>query len=262
MKNYLSDKRVQARSFGFAGFYNSIFLDSDMDFDLMANDNTIQTVLSKTDLWDAFDTGDYMQDVAEHWIKEYLSADFRFVKCFVHSPQFYNFETDTIIYQVDMPFTVQELIDKVKGHPYFDAFLKKEFTPCDGFIPFYDNNVKDFLARIYANGYADEVEMGVLISVYCAIEISGYQKWACLDDAVGMIIAGAEDSALQVCRESYITDDYQKNFLEQLDKLCPGCKVDEVNGKLGGIWDLCENWYYDSLHNAIRRVDDKTGKLF
>ena len=169
MKNYLSDKRVQARSFGFAGFYNSIFLDSDMDFDLMANDNTIQTVLSKTDLWDAFDTRDYMQDVAEHWIKEYLSADFRFVKCFVRSPQFYNYETDTIIYQVDMPFTVQELIDRVKDHSYLDAFLKNEFTLCDGYIPFYDNNVKDFLARIYANGYADEVEMGVLISVYCEI---------------------------------------------------------------------------------------------
>ena len=260
MKNYLSDKRVQARSFGFAGFYNSIFLDSDMDFDLMANDNTIQTALSKTDLWDAFDTGDYMQDVAEHWIKEYLSADFRFVKCFVRSPQFYNSETDTIIYQVDMPFTVQELIDKVKGHPYFDTFLKKEFTLCDGYIPFYDNNVKDFLDRIYANGYADEVEMGVLISVYCAIK--GYQDGDTLEDTLNMIIECAEDTALSVCKESYITDDYQKNFLEQLDKLCPGCKVDEVNGKLGGIWDLCENWYYDSLQNAIRRVDDKTGKLF
>ena len=260
MKNYLSDKRVQARSFGFAGFYNSIFLDSDMDFDLMANDNTIQTVLSKTDLCDAFDTWDYMQDVAEHWIKEYLSADFRFVKCFVRSPQFYNYETDTIIYQVDMPFTVQELIDKVKGHPYFDAFLKKEFTICDGYIPFYDNNVKDFLDRIYANGYADEVEMGVLISVYCAIK--GYQDGDTLEDTLNMIIECAEDTALSVCKESYITDDYQKDFLEQLDKLCPGCKVDEVNGKLGGIWDLCENWYYDSLHNAIRRVDDKTGKLF
>ena len=260
MKNYLSDKRVQARSFGFAGFYNSIFLDSDMDLDLMANDNTIQTVLSKTDLWDSFDTGDYMQDVAESWIRAYLSADFRFVKCFVRSPQFYNYETDTIIYQVDMPFTVQELIDKVKGHPYFDAFLKKEFTLCDGYIPFYDNNVKDFLYRIYANGYADEVEMGVLISVYCAIK--GYQDGDTLEDTLNMIIECAEDTALSVCKESYITDDYQKNFLEQLDKLHTGCKVDEVNGKLGGIWDLCENWYYDSLHNAIRRVDDKTGKLF
>ena len=260
MKNYLSDKRAQARSFGFAGFYNSIFLDSDMDLDLMANDNTIQTVLSKTDLWDSFDTGDYMQDVAESWIRAYLSADFRFVKCFVRSPQFYNYETDTIIYQVDMPFTVQELIDKVKGHPYFDAFLKKEFTLCDGYIPFYDNNVKDFLYRIYANGYADEVEMGVLISVYCAIK--GYQDGDTLEDTLNMIIECAEDTALSVCKESYITDDYQKNFLEQLDKLHTGCKVDEVNGKLGGIWDLCENWYYDSLHNAIRRVDDKTGKLF
>lgn len=259
MKNYLSDKRVQARSFGFAGFYNSIFLDSDMDFDLMANDNTIQTVLSKTDLCDAFDTGDYMQDVAESWIRAYLSADFRFVKCFVRSPQFYNYETDTIIYQVDMPFTVQELIDKVKGHPYFEAFLKKEFTLCDGYIPFYDNNVADFLDRIYANGYADEVEMGVLISVYCAIKDCTNET---LDRALDMLIENAEDDALQVCRESFITDDYQKNFLEQLDKLHPGCKVDEVNGKLGGIWDLCENWYYDSLHNAIRRVDDKTGKLF
>lgn len=262
MKNYLSDKRVQARSFGFAGFYESIFLDSEQAFDLWSDDNTIQTALDCADLWASFDTDDYMQDVAEHWIRAYLSADFRFVKCFVHSPQFYNFETDTIIYQVDMPFTVQELIDKVKDHPYFNAFLKNEFTTYDGYIPFYDNNVKDFLDRIYANGYADEVEMGVLISVYCAIEISGYQKWASLDDALSMIIVGAEDTALSVCRESFITNDYQKDFLEQLDKLHPGCKVDEVNGKLDDILDLCENWYYDSSHNAIRRVDDKTGKLF
>ena len=260
MKNYLSDKRVQARSFGFAGFYESIFLDSELSFDLLANDNTIQTALDCADLRASFDTDDYMQDVAESWIRAYLSADFRFVKCFVRSPQFYNYETDTIIYQVDMPFTVQELIDKVKGHPYFDAFLKKEFTLCDGYIPFYDNNVKDFLYRIYANGYADEVEMGVLISVYCAIK--GYQDGDTLEDTLNMIIECAEDTALSVCKESYITDDYQKNFLEQLDKLHTGCKVDEVNGKLGGIWDLCENWYYDSLHNAIRRVDDKTGKLF
>ena len=260
MKNYLSDKRVQARSFGFAGFYESIFLYSDMEFDILCpNDGTISYALNKTDLWESFDTGDYMQDVAESWIIAYLSADFRFVKCFVRSPQFYNYETDTIIYQVDMPFTVQELIDKVKGHPYFDAFLKKEFTLCDGYIPFYDNNVKDFLDRIYANGYADEVEMGVLISVYCAIKDCPNET---LDRALDMLIENAEDDALQVCRESFITNDYQKDFLEQLDKLCPGCKVDEVNGKLGGIWDLCENWYYDSLHNAIRRVDDKTGKLF
>ena len=259
MKNYLSDKRVQARSFGFAGFYESIFLDSELAFDLCANDNTIQTALDCADLRASFNTDDYMQDVAEHWIKAYLSADFRFVKCFVYSPQFYNFETDAIIYQVDMPFTVQELIDKVKDHPYFDVFLKKEFTLCDGYIPFYDDNVADFLDRIYANGYADEVEMGVLISVYCAIKDCPNET---LDRALDMLIETAEDDALQVCRESFITDDYQKDFLEQLDKLRPGCKVDEVNGKLGGIWDLCENWYYDSLHNAIRRVDDKTGKLF
>lgn len=101
--------------------------------------------------------------------------------------------------------------------------------------------------------------MGVLISVYCAIKDCSNET---LDRALDMLIETAEDDALQVCRESFITDDYQKNFLEQLDKLHPGCKVDEVNGKLGGIWDLCENWYYDSLHNAIRRVDDKTGKLF
>lgn len=116
------------------------------------------------------------------------------------------------------------------------------------------------MGGIYANGYADEVEMGVLISVYCAIK--DCQDDATLDDTLDMIIECAEDDALQVCRETFITDDYQKNFLEQLDKISPGCKVDEVNGKLGDIWDLCYNWYFDPFHNAIRRVDDKTGKLF
>lgn len=256
MKNYLSDKRVQARSFGFAGFYESNFLNSEQAFDLWANDNTIQTALDCADLWASFDTKDYMQDVAERWINAYLSGDFRFVKCFVHSPKFYNFETDVIIYQVDMPFKVQDLINKVKDHPYFNAFLKKEFSQRSGYIPFYDDNVADFLDRIYANGYADEVEMGVLISVYCAI------KYHQEGDTLDMIIENAEEDAFQVRRESFITNDYQKDFLKHLDKLHPGCKVDEANGKLDDIWDLCENWYYDKVHNAIRRVDDKTGKLF
>lgn len=260
MKNNLNDQRVQARSFGFAGFYESIFLNSEQAFDLWANDNTIQTALDCADLWASFDTRDYMQDVAENWIKSYLSPDFRFVKCFVHSPQFYNFETDVIIYQVDMPFMVQDLIDKVKGHPYFNAFLKKEFSRRSGYIPFYADNVADFLDRIYANGYADEVEMGVLISVYCVIK--DHIEGDTLDDTLDMIIESAEDDALQVRMETFITDDYQKDFLEQLDKSHPGCKVDEVNGKLDDIWDLCENWYYDSTHNAIRRVDKRTGNLF
>ena len=175
MKNYLSDKRVQARSFGFAGFYESIFLYSDMDFDLMANDNTIQTALNKTDLWDSFDTGDYMQDVAESWIRAYLSADFRFVKCFVHSPQFYNFETDTIIYQVDMPFTVQDIIDKVKGHPYFESFLKNEFTSYDGFISFVPNNLSDFLEWEETN---QQSSIDVLIEFYLLsrIDLDSYRR--------------------------------------------------------------------------------------
>ena len=58
MKNYLSDKRVQARSFGFAGFYESIFLDSEQAFDLWSDDNTIQTALDCADLWASFDTDD------------------------------------------------------------------------------------------------------------------------------------------------------------------------------------------------------------
>jgi len=261
MKNNLNDKKVQARSFGFAGFYESVFLNSEQDFDLWSNDETIQRVLDNTPLWDAFDCDDYQQAVADNWIDAYLPSDFRLVRCFVHSPKYYNYETDVIIYQTEMPFTVQELINRVKDHPYFEAFLKREFTPCSGFIPFYADNTKDFLERIALNGGTDEVEMGVLISTYVAI--NNYQYGVSLDDTLDNIL---DSINIKVCDSinltAFITDDYQKEFLSKLQGEAPGCKVDEVNGKLDDIWDLCEYWYYDKVHNVIRRKDTKTGSLF
>lgn len=76
------------------------------------------------------------------------------------SPKFYNFQTDRLFAKISKD-VVKSLYNEVSLH-FLGLEIKECFTPRDGFIPFYSNDVKDWINKDVNS--LDEIELGVLLS--------------------------------------------------------------------------------------------------
>lgn len=69
----------------------------------------------------------------------------KFVK--LHSPKYYNFETDKIECELDIDWDA--LIDYIKSvREKFDEYLHENFTSYDGFVSFVPNNAAEFFINL------------------------------------------------------------------------------------------------------------------
>lgn len=132
----------------FQGFYESDLYNADTIYNINANRDDDEPE------YDFVDSGyeKYCDDVSKQ-ITEQIFYDLdqkedgeiiksmTFVK--LHSPKYYNFETDKIEAEIEVDW--QALIDWVKDNTYlFSEYLKNNFSSYDGFISFVPNNTNDF----------------------------------------------------------------------------------------------------------------------
>lgn len=114
------------------------------------------------------DYANYMANVG-HLICEYLNdvlymifdeVSIKYV-C-VNSPKYYNYSNDKI--EVELKCDEENLIKELKAYinkhrESFKAYLKANFTSCDGFISFYSNSIVEWLNK----SEYDSVEIGSMI---------------------------------------------------------------------------------------------------
>lgn len=78
------------------------------------------------------------------------------------SPREYNFQTDRIFCHIP-PETVQRLfaLSEADNHTALSAYILEHFTGCDGFIPFYPNELESWLNKPLSEW--DHNEVGALL---------------------------------------------------------------------------------------------------
>lgn len=135
----------------FPGFYESELYNSDMLYNFTANDE-----LPDGEYWDFVDGGfeKYCQDLAKQTAEQLvydLDQDEQIIKesefVALHSPKYYNFETDKIECNLEIDWPA--LIKWIKSHrDDFDRYLHDNFTSYDGFVSFVPNNVSEFFINL------------------------------------------------------------------------------------------------------------------
>jgi len=83
-------------------------------------------------------------DLVEERIREYCPSakisDFS-----VYMPRYYNFETDTLNFTLDISDEdYQKIYDECINDPEFAQFLKEKYSSYDGFFSYMANNLEDF----------------------------------------------------------------------------------------------------------------------
>lgn len=133
----------------FPGFYESELYNSDTLYNFTANDDDGCE-------FDFIDGGfeKYCNAVCAQVPDALLSSmqgadaitDIKFVA--LHSPRFYNFETDKI--ECDVVCDWQKIMNfaQVTERRLFDQYLHENFTSYDGFVSFVPNNVAEFFMAL------------------------------------------------------------------------------------------------------------------
>lgn len=229
---------VRGISYGFAGFYSSIF-DRDDTFEYEEAPKAVQDFFYNNCIWGYVKQDEYQKDVAEDWINCILPKDFKVKEVKIISPAYYNFETDKVEYTVKLPKPFEEIVEEVKNHPFFNELLKREFTQYDGFIPFYSNNLEQFINTMNERETAYEVEVGAILFTYSLI------KWAengeTFDEALEGLLEYAEETASFNNEEYYFdTEKFVKDISKQMN----------VKGQCNNWWSVLGS-KYDSATNTL-----------
>ena len=82
--------------------------------------------------------------IAEDCLNEILQGNVRIDFKEIHSPKFYNFETDRVA--CNITFEPESALDYTRKHyPAFSRYVRESFTTRSGFISFMSNNPADWL---------------------------------------------------------------------------------------------------------------------
>lgn len=178
----------------FPGFYGTILeIDEQKDWESIKflNNERINNNIPIIDLSDNstlpvesidFDYSGYMNEMAKEFTEPVKSEliDAGIIKNLwfenLHSPREYNFHNDSI--NVTIHFSPENIkhIHKLIYHEHWkewNQYLKEKYTGCDGFIPFYSNNPKDWL--IYSS-LQDDHKAGAILDFICeyVLELNGF----------------------------------------------------------------------------------------
>lgn len=139
----------------FPGFYESELYNSDTLYNITENckyDNEIK----EDEYYDFIDNGyeNFEKEVCDKAVDSlFYNLDdapeitgMKFIA--LHSPKFYNFETDKVEIEIDCDW--QRILDeaRIKWRNTFDEYLRENFTSYDGFWSFVPNNAGEFFANL------------------------------------------------------------------------------------------------------------------
>lgn len=177
----------------FPGFYDSMLYNSDTLYNIGYDKDSIE--------YDFVENGfeEFTKSVAEQCVDalfEYLGQggtplihSMKFAA--LHSPRFYNFETDKLEIEIDCDWP--GLVEYAKNSKAFDEYLQENFTSCSGFISFVPNNSVEFF-----NNLEDDFERlsQVIIEFYILqhLDKDAYEEeiWAIARDEIFNHIAPVE----------------------------------------------------------------------
>lgn len=167
----------------FSGFYNSIWLNEYSFYD--ANE------YFETDGLD-YDLNfkEYTKDIADNFFERYSKEIINLFdpnlielsfNC-LHLPKYYNYETDTIFYNINIldierfNINLLELIEK--NYTELKNLIQNKFTPRDGYLYLLSNNIEDWKKRIKNNSLLDS-HLSYLIDFLIYIENNDIESDIC-----------------------------------------------------------------------------------
>lgn len=157
----------------FDGFYNSNLEPNYYLLQDMAENDIAEGIIKEGQTYDI--TGDnytqYEKDVASHAVdclveilpNRDIIKDMTFKE--LYSPQYYNYETDSLIIDMDLNLKALKTFCFKEHATDFNKYLKENFTSYDGFISFIDNNIRDFIDT-YETSTCNDREINVMIEYY------------------------------------------------------------------------------------------------
>lgn len=156
----------------FEGFYESGLYDSDT---LCLLEESHE--LKNNEHYDIEDWTGFTNDVAIACMDNLLDIlpDDEIIQAFkfkeIHSPEYYNYETDSLILDVKLN------LHKLKKYCFkthrnnFNEYLKINFTSRDGFISYIANNINDFILDYNSKTTPNDREINIMIEYYLLCQI-------------------------------------------------------------------------------------------
>lgn len=165
----------------------------------------------------------------------------------LHSPREYNFTTDRIFAEVPLSL-VKKLYDAVfleeGGKAAFIKVIEARFTPCSGFIPFYDNALEPWLAKPIDEW--DHNEVNTLLLAYLELVKEDIPSgWELMEDSRGN---GAISSLVWDALAPEMRD--YANYFSETDR--EGYEKDPENWTIENILDF-EAW--KALNGADKKQE-------
>ena len=133
----------------FEGFYESNLWNSDSLYWIEESDRQ-EGYLNDNEEYDIDDFEAFTKEVSENAVYFLFEAldehdvikDMKFKD--LYSPKYYNYETDSLIIDVDVDMRKLKKYCFTTKKEAFNQYLKDNFTSCDGFISYISNNIKDW----------------------------------------------------------------------------------------------------------------------
>jgi len=205
------NKTLEFQASFFPGFYNTHWdidnaTDYEGDMEHINNErieNGLETIPLDHGLHIQYDVEGYQESIANGLCKEMSSILDGFISNIeyknVHSPKYYNYSNDRVIFNASISQENYENISKFLElkHEGFSSFIAENFTSYDGFCSFHSNKIED-----WKNCWLeDEIKRSYVISF---IFIKKF-----MDD-------GDEDINLPLY---YLLEDYQQSSITNYDEL-------------------------------------------
>lgn len=161
----------------FCGLYESALYNSDTDYYLaqyLAEENLDGIDLNNAEV--DYDFNEFEQVAGKACVEsletELYSHDVITNMDYVsiHSPKFYNYETDKVLIDVDYNFIKLVKYCKHTNREKFNQYLKDKYTSYDGYISFVENSVEGFFSKDWFNSHKN-MAVQVMIEFYLTNEI-------------------------------------------------------------------------------------------
>lgn len=160
---------------GFCGFYYSMF-DSDNVYDILQSEQDYY--MSQFDIEGEIDKDikynydEYHKAVADAWAARYADGLSDIVKCIsnvkIVSPQYYNYETDKIISDVELVDNWKDILrDFIAAK--FDSLqtrIHDDWSDRDGFWSFIDSDIDNWPLFLFSDDHFDSRYLEIMLKYY------------------------------------------------------------------------------------------------
>lgn len=173
----------------FAGFYESILNNCETALNAIKDeiDDIYATYGIETSTDDfSFDSESRENDIIESFIKEFYDNSPAFVLGVtfksLHSPNYYNFETDKIYAEVDLSEDWKEQVGTFikDNYEWVKAKVKKDWSSRDGFVSFMSNDIDEWMDNLDDERYVSSIIGYIMLKEDS--HIAEYLNCSSLDD--------------------------------------------------------------------------------